>query len=395
MRQRSLYIALIALLAGGCVKSFEFQSQEYERLLVVDGVLTDELLRHQITLAYTRPVDQDSLIPVTDAEVILESDQGLRFPYLESDPGVYLSEAEIAGEAGVTYTIRITTTENEEYVSRPSTLQAAPPVNDITVRYAEVPREVEDRNEQGFQFFLHANPGAQGGGDFFRFDWSETAQIKTPYASNWFYLDPCRPDFCAWFLRDEPVSLCYETENGVGLILGTTAFNERNQLSEVPIHFVSLETDKLRNRYSLEVTMYSIDEAAYQYFKRLKEINESGGSLFDIQQGAIIGNMLSLSRSDEPVLGYFEVSGVSRRREFFMPADYGPQFFDPGFRFSCRGDGIIISTTPDSIGYYLSLRPGYEIIDIFRIPPLATLGPPSCTNCSWYATTEKPDFWED
>lgn len=381
-------------MAYACVQPFEFQSQEYERLLVVDGVLTDELLQHQITLAYTRPVDRDSLIPVTGAEVVLESDRGLRFPYQESTPGVYFSETEIAGEAGVTYTIRITTTENEEYVSRPSTLLAAPPVDDITVRYAELPSEILERNEPGMQFFLDSDPGANGGGEFFRFDWSETAEVRVPFPSNWEWFGIC-PDDCFWQLRDERVSVCYETNESTGLTLGTTAFNANRKLSEVPLRFVSLETDLLRHRYSLEAAVHAIDAAAYEYYSQLKEVNESGGSLFDNQQGAVIGNMLSVSSPDEPVLGYFEVSGVSRRREFFTSDDYGEEFFFPPFRFSCRGDGIIIETTPDSISYYLGLIPSFQIINISNIPAEATLGPRSCTDCSWYAPTEKPDFWED
>lgn len=394
MRKIWLHIVLIILLAWGCVQSFEFQAQEYERLLVVDGLLTDELLRHQVTLAYTRPVDQDSLIPATGAQVVLESDRGLRFPYQESDPGIYFSETEISGEPGVTYTLRITTAENEEYVSRPSTLQAAPPVDDITVRYAELPSEILERNEPGMQFFLDADPGTNGGGEFFRFDWSETAEIRVPHPSNWEWFGTC-PDDCFWQLRVDRVSICYQTNESIGLTLGTTAFNANRKLSEVPLRFVSLETDLLRNRYSLEAAIHAIDAGAYEYYSQLKEVNESGGSLFDNQQGAVIGNMLSVSSPDEPVLGYFEVSGVSRRREFFTSDDYGEEYFLPPFRFACRGDGIIIETTPDSISYYLGLFPGFQIVNISTIPAEATLGPRSCTDCSWYAPTIKPDFWED
>lgn len=392
MRKFSPHIALFFLLA--CVQSFEFESQEYEQLLVVDGLLTDELMQHEITLAYTRPVDQNVLIPTTEAQVVVESDCGEQFVYREEEFGLYRSEVAFAGEAGTKYTLRITTSENNEYVSRPAMLQVAPPVDDITARYAELPSEILERNEPGIQFFMDADPGANGGGSFFRFDWSETAEVRVPYPSNWEVFGTC-PDECSWELRSERVSICYETNESFGLTLGTTAFNANQRLSEVPLRFVSMETDLLRNRYSIEAAIHSIDAEAYEYYSQLKEVNESGGSLFDNQQGAVIGNMLSVTSEDEPVLGYFEVSGVSRRREFFTSDDYGEEFFFPPFRFACRGDGIIIQTTPDSIRYYLSLFPSFQIVDVSNIPPEAALGPRSCTDCSWYAPTEKPDFWED
>lgn len=394
MRKISSHIALIFLLATGCVQSFDFKAQEYERLLVVDGLLTDELMQHEITLAYTRPVDQDSLIPATGAIVRVESDRGDVLAYEETAPGEYVSESAFAGEAGVTYTLRITTAESGSYISRPSTLQTAPPVDDLTARYAELPSEVLERNEPGIQFFLEADPGASGGGEFFRFDWNETSEIRVPFPSNWEWFGTC-PDDCNWELRDERISVCYETSESLGLTLGTTAFNANQKLSEIPLRFVSLETDLLRNKYSLEAAIHSIDAEAYEYYRQLKEVNESGGSLFDNQQGAVIGNMLSVSSEEEPVLGYFEVSGVSRRREFFTSEDYGEEFFFPPFRFSCRGADVIIETTPDSIRYYLGLFPSLQIVNVTNIPAEATLGPRSCTDCSWYAPIEKPEFWED
>ncbi len=396
MRSITFHLALIGLVVVSCVQPFNFEAQTYERFLVVDGLLTDELHQQEIILAYTRPVDQDSLLPAVGAQVIVESDRGEVFNYLESDAGVYRSENAFTGVSGVTYTLHITTAESQTYVSRPGLLQVAPPVDDITARYAELPSEVLERNEPGIQFFIDADPKAIGGSEFFRFDWSETSEIRVPFPSNWEVIGVCTPpDECSWELRDERVSICYETGESQGLTLGTTAFNANQKLAEIPLRFVSLETDLLRTRYSLEATIYSIDAEAYEYYSQLKKVNESGGSLFDNQQGAVIGNMLSVTDPDEPVLGYFEVSGISRRREFFTSEDYGEEFFFPPFRFSCSGQGIIIETTPDSIRYYLGLFPNYQIINVTNIPFEASLGPRSCTDCSWYAPNKKPDFWED
>lgn len=381
------------LLLVGCVQPFDFEARRYEQLLVVDGLLTDEMTRHSVKLGYTRPVNGDTLIPVQGAQVSVFND-AITYLYAEDSAGNYQSIEPYQGVVGESYQLRIETETGVIYESRPSVLTTALPIDDITFQYAELPSEELERNEPGIQFFLDANPGSSDQ-EFFRFEWSETALIRVPYPSNWRFEEPCGPDFCAWFLREERVSICYETETSSGLTLGNTSFNANNRLAEVPVRFVSLETDKLRNRYSLEASMYVIDQEAYQYYSRLKEVNESGGSLFDNQQGAVIGNMLSISNPDEPVLGYFEVSGVSRRREFFHPLDYGPLYSTPPFRFACRGEGIVITTTPDSIGYYLSIRPGYQIIDVSNLPPEATLGPRSCTDCSWYAPNVKPDFWID
>ncbi len=53
----------------------------------------------------------------------------------------------------------------------------------------------------------------------------------------------------------------------------------------------------------------------------MKQINESGGDIFDKQPFPVLTNMHSVSDPKEKVLGYFQVSSVSRKRIYITKTD--------------------------------------------------------------------------
>lgn len=394
LRKTSKYLILIGLLTG-CVQSFDFESSDYEKILVVDGLLTTEEKIHTVRLNYTKPVNVDTLLPLSNANVTVLAGDGTIFSYSEISIGFYRSDVAFEGIPGENYQLQIVTDEGKTYQSGREELLQPTPVDSITTQVTEFPSEELGRNELGVQFFVNADPSTHGGSSYFRFDWNETFQIRVPRPSLYKASNPCNASTCSWELRDENIGICYQSNQSIALIIGTTIFNSNNRLTEVPLRFASLEGDLLRNRYSIEATMYAINQEAYLFYSRLKEVNESGGSLFDNQQGAVIGNMRSITNPDEPVLGFFEVSGVSKKRQFFEPQNYGPDFTTPDFRFSCSGDSVVFDTTADDVGNQLSRRTNYQIIYVSETGNQATLGHRTCTDCTWYASNVKPDFWID
>ncbi|MDH5382682.1 MAG: DUF4249 domain-containing protein, partial [Cyclobacteriaceae bacterium] len=225
---------------------------------------------------------------------------------------------------------------------------------------------------------------------FFRYEWEGTYKIITPYNS--FYDFDYQTN--NYFYRTDPVNICYSTDYSNNLIVGNSLNNEFGKIVELPILFIPGESYKIRTRYSMLVKQYSITQGAYTFYKKLKESNETGGFLFDKQLGSIIGNIVNKQDLSEPVLGFFEVSSVSEQRRFFNLRDLDSRIGIPPFKYKCDFNEVI-NTSNDSISYYLNRDRSLNIINIAFMTTPAMLMNKECTNCSWYATTTKPDFWID
>src|SRR5690606_400950 len=158
--------------------------------------------------------------------------------------------------------------------------------------------------------------------------------------------------------------------------------------------FITHETDHLRFVYSILVRQYVIDAEAYGFFRAILENNHDNGSLFDKQLGAVSGNMSAAEDSEETVLGFFEVSGVSEQRKFFKFHDLDRRFPMPVQEFPCPYVHTI--NTVDSLEFYVKGR-GLDIIGAEYKDGefIGRLAPKYCTDCRFRGPSIKPDFWID
>lgn len=402
MRIKLVGLIVMIGMTFSCVNEFPLENKQYDRLIVVDGVVTDEAKNHTVSLTYTAPInssDDNSVLPVQGAEVYVVDSDGNTFPYAENTSGHYVSVDVFAGVAGKSYQLKFTLSDGSEYQSAETVLIKSPSITSI---YPDFTRKlISDLNEDapGVQFYLNSKPDTQEQ-VYFRYEWEETVKLKTPFISLFGY----DKDTGEAFRRTETdvnVNECYITSESERLILATTTTNANNQLNEIPINFVPTKSDKiiadqLRNRYSIQVTQYAISAEDYNYYQRIKKLDDDTGTLFDQQLGSVNGNIVNRGDDKEVVLGNFEVAGVSKKRNFFDPDDYGDSFDSPKYRYSCDEDNMVISS-PDSLSYYMD-KGGYQIITKEAVPVNQTvyrLGILRCTDCTWFADSKKPDFWID
>lgn len=199
---------------------------------------------------------------------------------------------------------------------------------------------------------------------------------------------------------------CYRENFSNSLILSNTSGISGNRAFDVPLRFLPVDNLDLTNRYSIEVTQYSINDKSYAYYNKLREFNESSGSLFDKQQGIVLGNLTSVSDENEIVLGYFEVSSVTRFRKFYNIDEFGVEVTSQisGFSQQCKASDFI-STTLDSLSFYNPDDPIEKRRNApYRIylwepspPPYGTsyLRLAACVSCTRYGKLEKPTYWID
>ncbi|WP_170147879.1 DUF4249 domain-containing protein [Marinoscillum furvescens] len=384
-----LFIGLCLALVG-CVKPYEFEAQNFEKVLVVDGVLTDRVGQHEVKVSYTYPLDTTLNQVVAGASVWVEDEDGNQTDYTYHEQGTYVSPAGFAAAEGKSYRLYLELPGGDRYISRPEALVAAPAIDSIYDQYARLPTTLGDRTVGGIQFFIDTHDES-GKAKYFRYEWEEGYKIRVPYPKR-FVLEN---DTTLTYLIDSP-GICYTENQSSELIYGTTIGSSQNRLAEFPVRFVSEEDQALRVRYSILVRQFAISEAAYLFYKRLRENNDSGGSLFDKQTGSVFGNIYAEENPDQAVLGYFEVSGVSEKRAFFNRSELDDGLDVAGFLYTCSSQNIV--TAPlDSAKYYLNYTGGniFAFEEIPPMPPTVSIHFRSCTDCSFWADPTPPDYWID
>jgi hypothetical protein len=392
MRQIASYlnITILILVTGSCIIPYEIGTQEYDKVIVVDGIVTTEFKKHSVRLSYTSPISFSEYGSLQNAlqgaDVWVENSNGAIYSFNEHSPGNYRSDIDFEAKEEYDYQLFFRTSEGKLYQSTKNKPIPAPPIDSIYDRYAELIPVNSTVQEAGIQFFLDSHDPT-GKAKNFRYEWEETYKIVTPYDSRYEY----DFDLGEIVVRETPINVCYSSNISTSLIIGTSVGSSANRVAELPIQFVSGETDILRNRYSILVRQFAVNNDTYNYYQRMKS-SERQGTLFDEQQGSIIGNVSSVDNPNETVLGNFEVSGVSSLRVFFDLDDLDDKLLYPNFRYRCVTDNLIGTSINEALNYLQSNQ--YNIVGLDVEPPV-TLATTYCTDCTWYATDVKPDFWTD
>jgi hypothetical protein len=373
-------------LTGSCILPYEIDNIAYDQVIVVDGVLSTENKRHTIHLSYTLPLSSFEQPALERAQVWVERSDGQSIDFIEQGQGSYQSTIEFAADDRYDYQLFFRTSEGKLYQSTRERPIPSPPIDSIYDRYAELIPVNTTTQDYGIQFFLDSHDES-GKAQHFRYEWEETYKIVTPYISAFVYSSEQNKIIN----REVPISICYSTNTSSSLILGTTAGSSENRIVELPVQFVSGNSDLLRNRYSILVRQYAISSSTYSYYQRLKD-SERQGTLFDEQQGTITGNISSITDPEEIVLGNFEVAGVSSLRTFFSFSELDEKLAFPEFRFRCITDDLIGTSLNGALDYLESNK--YNIISYGAMPEV-TLAKSLCSDCSYYATNVEPDFWID
>jgi hypothetical protein len=400
VRRGASYSILFVILTCfiGCVQPFEVDFPENDKILVISGVLTNADKIHYVNISYTRSLNEASDIPdVIDAEVSVEDEFGNVVIYLQEGTGRYISPTGFKAEIGVKYQLKVLH-EGQLFVSEQVKLVSPTEIENVHWDPKEVIDSDLEEVVHGAQFFIDSEESQN---KYFRYEWEGTHLIIPPFSATHEVVDRQIVEI------DFVPTPCYSTGYSNNLLLATTIGLSQPRVLDVPIHFIPETDSRLRHAYSLLVRQYSLTESAYNYYKQLKDNNESSGSFFDAQQGSIVGNIKNDSDPESLVLGYFEVSGESsKRKKFTRGSDFKSQIATAAFSFYC-GEIIVCDEdtgecgdvseggTPEAAIENITLGYADYIyqLDTSAMPPLANIQRRGCTDCSYYATTDTPDFW--
>ena len=382
---RYIVIFLLPLLAA-CVDPFEPPVDDYQELLVVEAFINDQPEPQVVKLSLSSPIDTARFTPVTGAIVLLTDDSGAEYQFRSDGNGDYISNpGEFVAQPGRTYRLNIQFGNGRNYVSEAVEMKQTPPISDL---YYELETFISGDGSLQDGFVVKADVNAQNSEPLYlRFDWEETYMTVPPFPSFFIFDDELQ----SIEIREDNITECWITRNSSAINLVSTEGTAVNDVRRQVVRYLPFNRAELNYRYSILVRQYAMDPRGYDFWKSLKETNESTGTLFDVQPFPLTGNLKNLDDPDEPVLGYFDMATSSERRIFIDQTDVPVGTGVPTLFVGCinnAGDTIV---SPSNVP--ILSNSGY-LISYYLFPTGYVMVPRSCIDCTIYGSNVKPDFWE-
>ncbi len=401
MNKHINHLLVIILLAASCITEIEPASIGFDDLLVVEGLITDQPVKHQIKISRTAPINSKEPRPVSNAVVRVEATDQSTIMFFEEEPGIYRSGLPIRAKFGTGYRLKITI-EGREYESTEVEMIATPQIDRIAAEF--VPKKTAAlgpsfKNLGDFNFYLEAKTN-ETPTRAFRYLWNETYKLQVPNPSRWKWLGGSVFEFRREDIPEEQQEFCYGHNSNKTVILNRTLASN-GEVTSYPIHSFDAETRQMNIRYSIEVIQYGLSPESERYWAGLAASSQSQGTLFDIQPGTITGNLKAVAAQDEIVLGVFEVAQERRHRVFFRASDFYSQGFSTTGKYwvDCEDMEQITLPIAEAGPFMAKHFETYELL--FYSTSFAPGGGPAvlglkrCALCTLYGTNKRPEFWID
>ncbi|MDW7693876.1 DUF4249 domain-containing protein [Flammeovirgaceae bacterium SG7u.111] len=393
---KRLRIFILLLVMSACLSPFEPETTDYDSLLVVDALLTDAPGPYKVALSYSYGYEEgEEPAYVSGANVSVMDEGGNVYKFNQSSDGIYLSDPSFQGEAGKKYKLSIIANENT-YESDYELLKASPPIDKLYANFET--KNGTDGTIFGFQVYVDSNdPTSQT--NYYRWDYDEAWAITSRFytTSEWVGSEPIP--------LDRLIYRCYKTDFSKNILINNTRGLTEDRVSQQKLNYISTtEAGKLNQRYGMNVRQYALSENAYNFWKDLKEITESSGSLFDKQPFQVLSNIKNINAPDEPVLGFFEVSGTTTEKLFFslqdVPEDEDYNVYYPLGECNLQVDTVLFSDYDEA--NYLGNLNGVMYVDSLYpadgppIPYAWRFAPAYCVDCRLRdASLDPPLYWEE
>ncbi len=374
-------MGLVLFHINSCVEPFEIIYDLTQKVIIVDGVLSDEIGDQYIILKENKANSNGkavSIVPLEKAkvEVVVNNSERVLYSENPADPGNYLAPKNFTAKLNNKYKLEFTTANGTKFHSDIETLIKGTEIKNVYQKL-EITGKPTDKTYKGVHKIYLDTQDPVNIKNYYLWDWSlyEFQEIcKTCEPRERFYNRPL-PGVC---IKDLPAvyssiiydyecyGSCWEIIHSTKINIMSDEFSDgktitARSITDVPIYHL--------NRGSvIEVKQQSISAEIYNYYKILLEQTQNSGGLADTPPVALVGNMHG--ENNEIIAGYFRVTDESK---FYHWVD--------------RSD--ILGTELKPI-YIIGRPPNLEPFetDITR-PPLAP-----CIN-SYKRTNIKPIGWKE
>jgi len=250
MNYRNKIILCFLLALTACLEEVPLITQDanFDDLVVIEGIITSDFKNQKIKLSFSKKFEDELFLPVENAVVRVETDNGDVFSFQEQSNGEYFSTQPFAAQIGVKYKLFVemsggnTITSDQENIAETSNIDRF---------FAE--KAINDKGISGVAIKVSPVSNFSEGG-YFRYEWEETYKIVAP---NWnpfefIVINDQFPEFEVDIqLRTEEQKTCFSTNTSQDIILNKTITNSEN--NEFEFRFISEENPVLAHRYSIKL----------------------------------------------------------------------------------------------------------------------------------------------
>lgn len=374
LNARFVAFLFFMILFHGCVSEFVPVIEEEEELLVVEGLVTDQLRSNTITLSKSLPLGKKSEAkPLGNCHVRITDDLGNTWELTERKTGTYITDStQFRGVIGRTYTLEIALNRygNFDYRSDPVTMLPVPPIDSVYYEKIQIKDslEVYPKGVDACRIFVDTHD-PDNVCRYYRWDFRETWILQL-----------------LWPVEN---AICWVSENSSSINLKSTAAFSESVVKRQPVQYINHQTDRLSRRYSILVNQYSLSADEFLFWEKLQNLTDQTGGLYDIIPSSIPGNIRSIDNPDEKVLGFFSVSAVQSKRLFIRNEFAGLVNLYP----NCPADTVWNEYYPDDLpDEYWTLAFEQLAFGVLRRILTTNQG---CADCTVRGTKTKPDFWID
>lgn len=351
-KQIIFMLLLVALGLMHCVDPVEFDAQDAENILVVDGWISESVDTHYLRLSRSGPLDKRVYAAEPNAQVTIFAEDGTSANYQEIEDGLYmLPPQNFVGEIGGSYYIDITLTDGQRYRSRPEIIPE--PVYMDPMSFTVGIEEYTSNNGGVLRrTFVEASVNLTlpeiDKGPFLR--WT----VNDIYVVTEKKCDP-RQNIKDCYIYPPNVAPDINLFSGTNFAAGS-AYSQA--IAQRGIDFA------FGQQYSISAFQFNHTKAAMDYWTKINQVSAQSGSIFDVQPAPIEGNIYNLEDDDELVFGYFSAVTLDTAHVFITSddvADVKP---------------VTPYCGPEELAWWLA--------------------PEGCCNCLRLANSylERPDFWD-
>ena len=379
MKRLFYFFALTTLGMWSCVTEIrDFEQISNDAFLTVEGSLSNQIGPHRVTVSTSSPSLSINVenIPIKGAEVFITDNKGGKEVLTELVDGIYETSAAFRGIVGNIYTLHINLRNGKKYESTPEKLIAVPNIDKINTNFTvKTNYPLTDVRSVGFDISVDFKDSPETG-QYYQWKWSHyertlycaSCNIGYDYSLGRCSLTPNYP-----YGQSSPELINYLCGSQCFDILTSSTYNilsdnllNGQEIQNYPIMRIPYDD---RTNYYLKIEQRAISEKMYRYYRSIKDVTQSSGTLFDVPaETQFSPNIFNVENKDEKILGLFEVFG-SDKRIVYIDRQVGTDGYSP--------------IKPQIAGRTLPPLPG------------AISGPRAYCIEGKYRTTREPEAWKD
>jgi hypothetical protein len=326
-----LYTVVILVLTVGCQRVFEPEIEDVEPFLVVEGKITTEWGWQYIYLNNSMGYREHPYFRgVTGAVVYVEDEEGNTTYFDDKGNGAYSRYFSLDDEPeiGKTYTLKIITSDGNEYESTPQTIVPSPKITSMYCRYGHTMVLTEDsygspveKVFDGIDIF-HETQGILPSNNMYVYGYRAYEQHRTTVKlgeqdinSHNLYRHRCLSSKYANIIHtvdaDEFGNFWVRNEE----LMFVSRLDMTTYYPIVPDTFIILNT--FFEGLIFELKQYSVSADAFDYYSEAEAQLAAEGRMFDPASPQLTGNIICTSDSSQTVVGVFSACDVAVWYNYF------------------------------------------------------------------------------